>query len=282
MSSQMGQVTIQFQSLCVSVDLRRPIEIGIPLDFQGDQPQAFYLPRAEAAAFAAGSFVGDTRQGGSVNCFCLQLAPHGNGTHTECVGHIAKERIWVHSILQQSFFLACVLRVPLSRLDASGESYAAPHTPADRVITAAALQRAWEELGCDVKESIAWVIQTTDDLSDPQGRVYSGQNPPYLTDQAMDWLLQHDPLHLLVDVPSVDREEDAGILPNHHRFWGLALGDSHLNGEPSKRTITEMIQVPSHLVGGLYILEIQIPAFLQDAAPSRPRLYEITSSNEQG
>ncbi len=261
-------------------DLSQPIEIGISLDFDGEQPQAFFLPRAESTAFCAGSFVGDTRQGGSVNCFSLRITPHGNGTHTECVGHIVEERVWIHTLLRQSFFPAYLLRVPLESLAASGETYAAPHNPQDQVISSRALQLAWDALGEAEHISSAWVLQTCgySDTTEAMRRVYSGQAPPYLTDQAITWLLQRDPLHLLVDIPSIDREEDAGILPNHHRFWELPLGQRTLQGPPSSRTITEMICVPTQIPEGLYGLEIQIPAFLQDAAPSRPRLYPLSRS----
>ncbi len=212
-----SQITLSFSlqgEKCFVADLSQPIDIGISLRFEGSQPQAFFLPRAEATAFSAGSFVGDTRQGGSVNCFSLRLTPHGNGTHTECVGHIVEERVSVDTILRESFSLAYLLRVPLESLAASGETYAAPHDPQDRVISARALQHAWDVLGGGVAESAAWVLQTNAYSEETEAvcRVYSGQNPAYLTDQAMEWLLKHDPLHLLVDIPSVDREEDAETL----------------------------------------------------------------------
>ena len=45
----------------------------------------------EYTPVVAGDFVGSTASGGPVNFFNIRVNPHGNGTHTECVGHIARE-----------------------------------------------------------------------------------------------------------------------------------------------------------------------------------------------
>ena len=66
------------------VQLSPAFDLAIPLDFEGDQPHAFGLPRARAHAAEGGGFIGDTRRGGSCNCETITLNPHGSGTHTEC------------------------------------------------------------------------------------------------------------------------------------------------------------------------------------------------------
>ena len=47
--------------------LKGPIDISIPLNFNGQQPNAYGVERATAKACEAGDMVGDTRRGGSVN-----------------------------------------------------------------------------------------------------------------------------------------------------------------------------------------------------------------------
>ena len=75
--------------------------------------------------------------------------------------------------------------------------------------------------------------------------------------------------HLLVDLPSVDKEKDDGELLAHHAFWDV-------HGTPRlDATITEMIYVPHEVADGSYILNLQIPSFDNDAAPSKPILYAI-------
>ena len=61
--------------------------------------------------------------------------------------------------------------------------------------------------------------------------------------------------------------ERAHELAAHHAFWNYpAVTDL-------RRTITEMIHVPDEVRDGEYILELQVPHFINDAAPSRPLLY---------
>jgi hypothetical protein len=75
--------------------------------------------------------------------------------------------------------------------------------------------------------------------------------------------------HLLLDLPSVDREEDGGVLAAHHAFW------DHPGTLDLERTITELIHVPPTAKDGDYLLELQLPRIMNDAAPSRPVLYAL-------
>ena len=50
-----------------------------------------------------GDWVGDVKQGGSVNFRNISFNPHGNGTHTECVGHISKEDFSINQCLKKFF-----------------------------------------------------------------------------------------------------------------------------------------------------------------------------------
>ena len=73
--------------------------------------------------------------------------------------------------------------------------------------------------------------------------------------------------HLLIDLPSVDPEEDAGALAAHHVFW------QYPNATRTQATITELILVPDSVPDGRYLLDLNAAAFDADAAPSRPMLY---------
>src|SRR5688500_4117251 len=77
--------------------------IAIPLDDTKPQPNAYYAPLYEAAPHRAGDWIGDTRNGASVNFYNVRINPHGNGTHTECVGHISKERFSIHHALASGY-----------------------------------------------------------------------------------------------------------------------------------------------------------------------------------
>ena len=104
---------------------------------------------------------------------------------------------------------------------------------------------------------------------------YSGTNPPYLSSEAMKFLVEHGVQHLLIDTPSVDREEDDGILAAHHIFWGLDADGNTLDESRNKATITELIYVPDEVKDGWYLLNLQIAPLELDASPSKPILYKL-------
>jgi arylformamidase len=115
----------------------------------------------------------------------------------------------------------------------------------------------------------ALVVRTLPNDLEKRTRVWTGTNPPYLEAQACTWLRSIGVKHLLLDLPSVDRENDNGQLAAHHAFWDFP------NTVDKQRTITEMVFVPDTLRDGSFILELQVPHFINDAAPSRPLLYAL-------
>jgi len=83
----------------------------------------------------------------------------------------------------------------------------------------------------------------------------------------------------LVDLPSVDREDDGGMLIAHHAIFGLK--EEMKENEiicPSSRLITESCAFPSSskLLDGPYVLNLHLSPFSNtDAVPSRPFLHKI-------
>ena len=63
------------------------------------------------------------------------------------------------------------------------------------------------------------VIRTLPNTTDKQARNYSGTNPPYLHHEAVEYMVECGIDHLLLDLPSVDREVDEGKLLAHRAFW---------------------------------------------------------------
>ena len=87
----------------------------------------------------------------------------------------------------------------------------------------------------------------------------------------MQYIVDLEVEHLLVDLPSVDRLYDDGLLSAHNIFWSTK--DKELNNNVRHKTITEMIFVDDNIVDGSYLLNLQIAPFQSDAAPSRPVIY---------
>ena len=207
----------------------------------------------EFSPVRAGDFVGSTAEGGVVNFFNVRINPHGNGTHTECVGHIARERFVLRECLIQTHFLAKVVSL-----------YPRKTEEGDRVIFQDQLEEVFAR-----NEAEALIIRTlpNDDLKLRQN--YSGSNPPYVHHEALEYLAHCKVQHLLLDLPSVDREEDGGQLLGHRAFWQYPQA-TRVNA-----TITELIYVPNEVLDGLYLLDLQTTALDLDASPSKPVVFEL-------
>jgi arylformamidase len=234
-------------------DLEQPIDISIPLRENG--VNCFYAPPLSYEPVKAGNFIGDTRQGGVVNFMNVRINPHGNGTHTECVGHIALERLSINECLKKFHFLAQLVSI-----------YPQKTVTGDRIIFKIQLQEA---LGATPPEAV--IIRTMPNDDHKLHTNYSGSNPPYLDAEGVAWLAQKGVQHLLVDIPSVDRAEDGGQLLAHKAFW------NYPHATRKNSTITELIYVPNFVKDGLYLLQIQIAGFEIDVSPSKPILYAIQS-----
>ena len=247
---------VPYQGGLLQADLTQPIDISIPLREGHETVNCFYAPYLETAPVVAGSFIGSTAKGGPVNFLNVKLNPHGNGTHTECVGHIAREPFSINETLTKFHFLAKLLSVYPTRTDAG-----------DRVIMKAQLE---DWLEPDEVEAV--VIRTLPNETDKLTRHYSGTNPPYLHHEAVNYLVERGIQHLLLDLPSVDREEDEGKLLAHRAFWKypgtVEAGRRHC-------TITELIYVPDDVPDDLYLLQLQITSLEIDASPSKPVLYKL-------
>lgn len=246
------QIRISHKETEYIANLAEGLDISIPLRDGMQNPNCFYAPPVEFFPVRAGDFVGDTAEGGLVNFKNIRLNPHGNGTHTECVGHIAKEWYSINACLRQFHHIAQVVSVFPQRMENG-----------DRVI----LREQLPKIEAGVQ---AIIIRTMPNDALKMSTTYSGANPPYMDAAAMQWLVEQGIEHLLIDLPSVDREEDEGKLLAHHAFW------QYPEATREHCTITELIYVPQHIKDGIYLLNLQIASFELDVSPSKPLLYKLT------
>ena len=234
-----------------SFDLSKPIDLSLPLIPGAEGPKCFGAPDFQVDPVRAGDFVGSTEEGGPLNFLNLHINPHGNGTHTECVGHLAGSPYTINRALKRFLFQAELISV---KPEARGE---------DQVIS---LQAVQEKLGRGRAEAL--VLRTLPNDVLKSNRDWTGSNPPYLEAELCAWLAEEGFQHLLLDLPSVDREVDGGALAAHKAWWNYP-GDEVRD----EATITEMIYVPDEVEDGTYLLQFQIAPLEVDASPSKPILY---------
>ena len=238
----------------IEIDLDAPLSIGIPLNPFDDGPTCFYAEQPSAAPITSGDFIGSVDAGAPVNFYSMKLVPHGNGTHTECIGHISSNFEKVNHIIANPFYTAELISIEPEMKDG------------DLVITA-------DQLGHKISQvADALVIRTLPNLPDKKWRNYSETNPPYLTAKAMHYIVERGYQHLLIDLPSVDKEKDNGAMRAHKIFWSI-------DSQPRlDKTITEMIFVNNDIEDGRYLLNLKISNIVLDAVPSEPILYRIKKS----
>lgn len=264
-------ITVQTEERTFRIDPGRFHDISIPLRFGGEQPNAYGVERAVSEPCRSGDLVGDTRLGGSCNFERYTLIPHCNGTHTECLGHLTRERITVPECLRETFIPALLVSVEPEPAGETSETRP-PETGADERLITRRLLGEWIE---EIRDGAALVVRTLPNGPFKQSARYDADNvPPFFSQEALDLVVEAGVRHLLCDLPSIDRIYDGGRLSNHRRFWNLPA-EGHESGENARRecTVTELIHAGEEVPDGPYLLALQIAPFATDAAPSRPLLF---------
>jgi len=253
--------------------------VAITLDFNGEQANFFDTDTASSKPLQLGDFVADTQAGGSFNVDCLSLIPHCNGTHTETVGHITDAQVWIADAIKQPLLVAILITVDQTAADLSSEtdSYLPKLEPTDPFISLATIEAALEAAQVKKVQPQALIVRTLPNSQQKQTAKYAAESAPsFFSVEAMQAIIDSGIEHLLIDLPSVDRMADEGLLTNHHSFWNVPAGTQHLTADTAtNKTITEMIYVADSIQDGTYLLNLQAPAFASDAAPSRPVIFEL-------
>lgn len=246
------KTAIQYKNKDFTIDLSKPIDISIPLKGDNSNPNAWYVPAPEIKPVTIKDFIGSVKLGASTNFNNIFFNPHAHGTHTECVGHITKDFYSVNDVLKQFFFFAEVVSITPEKV---GDDF---------IIQKHQLARVLKNTSAE-----ALVIRTLPNSEKKLSKQYSHTNPPYLSEETAISIRESGIKHLLIDLPSVDKEKDDGKLLAHKAFWNYN-GELRLDA-----TITEFIFVPDSIEDGSYFINLQIASFVNDASPSKPVLFKI-------
>jgi kynurenine formamidase len=243
---------IDYGAKTYTIDLSKPLDISIGLRGDSKNPGAWYLSAPQINPVKDGDFVGKVSEGASVNFNNISFNPHAHGTHTECVGHISREFFSINQTLKKFFFTAKLISLEPEK---RGE---------DSIITEEQLRSKIAK-----NEAEALVVRTLPNNIEKRSRKYSNTNWPYLEEAAARYIRECGVQHLLIDLPSVDKERDGGKLLAHKAFW------NYPKNTRTDATITEFIYVSNNITDGEYLLNLQIASFENDASPAKPVLYKI-------
>lgn len=235
------------------IETNSPIDLSIGLRNSNQNVRAWYVDPPRFEPVRANGFLGSVEEGGDVNFRDIFFNPHSHGTHTECCGHITREVYSINRNLKKYFFKATLLTITPDKIENG-----------DFVIFDHHFNRLDHEGFTE-----ALIIRTLPNGREKISKNYSNSNPPYLDLSVVNVINKHNIEHILIDLPSVDRESDGGQLAFHHAFWNVP-SKPNLN-----KTITELIYVDEFIEDGKYILELQVAPFENDASPSRPVIYAL-------
>lgn len=247
------KIKIKIKNKKYKANLSKPIDISLTLSATKENVNAWYLDAPKIEPVINGDFIGSVEKGASVNFNNIQFNPHAHGTHTESIGHITKEFHSVNDCLTEFFFEAKLISISPEIQENT-----------DRIITKNQIEKALNN-----SEFEALIIRTLPNEVTKNTRQYSNSNPPYLSEQAANYIREIGVKHLLIDLPSVDKENDGGKLLAHKAFWNFN-GKQRLDA-----TITEFVYVDTKVKDGTYLLNLQIASFENDASPSKPVLYKL-------
>lgn len=251
--------TILHNDQTFQIDLSQPLDISLPISNTDRNPIAWYIEKPEIEPVRFGDWIGKVSEGSSSTNFnTIAFNPHGHGTHTECLGHITRDFYSINQCLKQFFFTAELISV---QPETSGE---------DRIITKSQIEKALKG-----NRPQAIIIRTLPNTDDKKSKKYSNTNWPYLLEEAALFIRECTIEHLLIDLPSVDREHDEGKLLAHKAFWNVKDINILNSDARLQSTITEMIFADQTIEDGSYMLNLQIVSFENDASPSKPVLYKL-------
>lgn len=249
------KAVIHFQNSSFEIDFSKPIDISIPLQANKNNPLAWTQEKPEIKPEVIGNWIGKISEGASVNFNTILISPHAHGTHTESYGHISEGFYSVNDALKTFFFISELISVTPEKI---GDDFIISKEDVEKALNG--------------KTPEAVIIRTLPNEMEKKSRNWSDSNWPYLHHSAAKFLRKIGVKHLLIDLPSVDREKDEGKLLAHKAFWNFP------EHPQNQSTITEMVFIPNSVKDGTYFLNLQIISLENDASPSKPVIYEIINS----
>lgn len=254
------------------------VNISLLLDFQRseNQIQMYDVPPASSSPYQSGEWVGGTEHGGSCNFRTVSITPHCHGTHTECIGHIVNDPVYLPDILQKPVFLSLLISLPyhvysVHQSFLTNEGYLPRLYEGDKVLVKKDIEKALEPYAREIETHAVegLIIRTLPNEISKKNCDYNKYPAPFFTNEAMELINYMVFKHLIVDIPSIDRAYDEGYLSNHHIFWNQTLKKYSLEDTAHKeKTITELVYVPDDLSDGLYETFLAFPQWKEEAVPS--------------
>lgn len=262
-------ISIQFNNQRYKLDFSRQHDISIPVDFNGKQPNFYNVSKADMKPLKTDSILWSVSEKAPCNVPEITLNIHCNGTHTESVGHLLSNVNNIGEIVKDIFIPSLLITLEPTFFDLQPEEYHIKINNNEPILTAEMIK---QEISKYMIPNLKGLVVRTLPNNDIKKEFYYPETlHPFFTSDAIEYMNNIGIKHLFVDTPSIDRFDDDGILGNHRLFWSDI--DRKLN-KYSDKTITELCYISNRIKDGFYFINLQLPHFQLDAAPSRPILIE--------
>lgn len=223
------------------------ISIGIK---KQNNVNCYHLDEPTFSYFENEFFVGSLKKGGSVNCEKMSFYAHASGTHTECALHVLDASFTMLEVQVPIMQLGKLITIQPKLI---GE---------DKFIDEEVLSHL-----TNTEQATALVVRTLPNQNFKKHFKYAGTNPPFFTVNGIRKIKDLGFKHILTDLPSIDKEQDEGLLAAHKQ-WFLT------NHAPDiERTITEFVFADNSIADGLFGVAIRVPKIETDAVPSSVLIY---------
>ncbi len=194
------------------------------------------------------------KAGKSFNNYIIDgVMVHGITTHTESCRHVVNDGPYIHNIKMPFLMNSLLTTVKNTKISSNIDG------EIDSVITLENLLDVVNEE--QLKDVDCLVVRALNKKIDS----FSNTNPIYFSNEAMKWI-GNKVNHFVTDLPSVERENSAGLMMAHKAFF-------YNNHWRYENTITELVYIPMKIQDGSYKINITPSAYPKmDAVPSTIKL----------
>lgn len=251
------KASMKIDGAIVTVDLSRNYDLSLPLQASPENPLVWGAKRPIINPFEEVDSVSEESDVLSLDTNTIIFNQNTNYTRSVCIGHITPEFYSINKILKDYVFCAEVISVVPENY---GEDY---YISKKQLLSA--LKGA---------KPTALVIRTLPNTETKKSIKYTGTNWAYLEESAAAFLAEIGVKHLLIDLPSIDKEGVLEIPVAHKAFW------QYPETPRLDCTITELIYVPNEVEDGAYLLNLLIPPLENNSTPSKPILYPFMNNTK--
>ena len=257
---------IKIEGYNYKINLNKPNDISIPIDSIKKGPSFYDENPVKINYYKSNDKEWSVKEEAPCNIPIINLNIHCGSTHTECRSHITKEELSVTDCVSNSFTPCYLISIKPSN-NIKDDSYHYKIDKNDLMITRDVLYQKLKNINNQFIKSL--IIRTLPNSKTQLTKNYNTNNNAFLSNEAICYLKSIGVKNLIVDLPSIDRYDDGGLLGNHKIFWDINKKECNNN------TITELAYINDKIKDGEYLLSLNIMNLKLDASPSRPIIYKI-------